>query len=837
MPNEINITVRSKDKSQLDKLGAEGKRAGKEVADGIQRGFKDAEQSADRSISSIRDSMRSNLGDAGRDGAASLIDSFTGAGVGSRLAESMTSGKAGIAGAGLALGGLLLKGITDAVEQGKVGAAIVAATGQGTEAAERMGRIAGGLFADSFGESVADAGRALTAVFQEGLIDPSASDAAIAELTGKILTVSSTVEEEAQKVSRSARTMVVNGVARNVSDALDIIQRSTEKGINTAGDLLDTIDEYSVQFARAGLSGQEAMGLISQALQGGARDADIAADAIKEFNIRAQDGTATTARGFQTLGLDSEKMSNMMARGGKSAHEALRMTLNALQAMPPGVARSTAAVDLFGTKAEDMGDALFDMDLDTAVDEFGNYKGAVDDASQALGDSIPVWEQWAKNAQQLLSDVGTAFLGLRDAMDAGVDAFSGVPGGMDAVRQAEAGLGSQTEETTGAQEKQAEQTERGTGVIETQIESLDKWIAKQQEAAGVVLDVRDSEREYQEALDGITESLRENGKTHDDNTEAGRANNEALDDLAKSALDHAAAMEKDGRSVMDVNKHMGTARTAFIRAARQMGYSAEEATNLANKLKLIPNKVSVSIAVRDAAARHNIDMFNRALARIPRTITVSTYVRGANINASAGSGHMFYESGGVTSSAQTGGARGPSTVVNEAGPELIRTPNGSNVMTAGATRAMAEAGLLQLDGIVGPFGVTEFAQSGGARGRGVPAYQRTGQVSIREGQHSPQFIQNLLDRGWRMMGGDEDTLYSPWRQSRAGAARRFSSGRVAASGHGSGVLVDPARSQPLAGAFSGGMPKLEVSGDADSAVAVMINQLIRDNKIKLVKRS
>lgn len=873
MPNEIKIVVTSKDASNL---GSIGKKAGKDIADAVGKGADQAAKSVDsagkkikadmdraggsaraagadlargmdhgadraaQSVSSagkkIQSTMRQTgesgkeaggeLGESLKEGLSSALDKF-GFGDLAPLVDKLSSGKAPMIGAGLVLGGLLMKGIADAAEQNKVGAMIASQTGQAGDAAGRMGHIAGGLFANSFGESVEDAGRALTAVFQEGLIDTSASDAAISDLTGKILTVAGTVEEESARVARSARTMVVNGVARNVAEALDIIQQGTEKGLNTAGDLLDTIDEYSVQFSRVGLSGQEAMGLISQALQGGARDADVAADAIKEFAIRAQDGSATTARGFETIGLNAEDMGNKIAHGGKGAHEALRMTLNALQAMPPGVERSTAAVDLFGTKAEDMGEALFDMDLDDAVDEFGNVTGAVDDASKTMGDSIPVWESWGKNLSQVMTDVGTAFTNARDGFDNFVDGISGVEGGTAAARAAVQGLGEETDNNTDAQGREADAVEHSTGVIETQIETLDEWIAKKQEAAGAVLDERDAQRNYQEAIDNVSESLRKNKKTHDNNTEAGRDNNEALDKLAKTALDSAESMSKEGRSVRDVNKHMADARSRFIAAARAMGYSKTEAIDLANKLKLIPKNVSIAVQLRDQAARANLDAFRRAIDNIPRSVTVSTYVRGANITGSGG--HMFVQAaGGITphSTAETGGAKGGGTLINEAGPEVVQLPSGSRVMTAGATRAMAERGLLNLDGVI----PAQAMATGG-----VPGYIRSGQVDIREGRHSEAFIQRLLNQGWRMMGGDPDTLYSPLRQRRAGAARRFSSGSVASSGHNSGVLVDAAHSQPFAGGLGGA--GLHVSGDADSAVAALINQLVRENKIKLVKRS
>jgi hypothetical protein len=849
--NEIEIVVTGR--ADLGRVENEAKAAGKKIGDGLEKGLDDAAKAGDTATRKIVKDL-DKAGDAGKqagkkigDGlnsglsdAMSQLGGTAGNLVGGLVDSIQSGGKAGMLGAGLVVGGVLMAGISRAVEQNKVGAMVAAQTGQTGDAAGRMGDIAGRLFANSFGESVADAGRAVTAVFQEGLIDPGASDAAISELTGKILTVASTVEEESARVARSARTMVVNGVARNVSEALDIIQQGTEKGINTAGDLLDTIDEYSIQFSRAGLSGQEAMGLISQALQGGARDADIAADAIKEFNIRAQDGSETTARGFETIGLNAEEMAAKMASGGKNAHDALRLTLNALQQMPPGVERSTAAVDLFGTKAEDMGDALFDMDLDTAVDEFGNVAGAVDDASKTLGDSIPVWETWGKNLSQVLTDVGTGFTHLRDGFDSFVDSMSGVEGGTAAARAAIQENTGATDENADAQEREAEAVEHSTGKIETQIETLSDWIAKKQEAAGVVLDARDSSRAYQEAIDETTEALAKNGRTHDDNTEAGRDNNEMLDRLAKTALDHADSMDKDGRSVRDVNKHMNDSRARFIAAARAMGYSKDEAILLANKLRLIPKKVTVAVEVRDAAARQNLDMFKRAIDNIPRTITVSTYVRGAAITGSGGKQFLGQAHGGITPAvahAQEGGARGGGTLINEAGPEVVDLPNGSRVMTAGATRALAERGLLNLDGVL----PSETAATGGPRGRGQTAYARTGQVDITAGQHSPAFIQNLLNRGWRAMDGNMNMLYAPWRQARAGSARRWSTGDVTAIGGGHGRLESFAEAAPLTGRH--GTPtaeqkaELRISGDADSAVGALFNRLIRDGVIQLKVRS
>lgn len=651
------------------------------------------------------------------------------------LGESLLSGKAGFVATGITLGGLLVKGIVDSVERGKVGAAVAASTGQASEAAARMGHIAGDLFSNSFGDSVEEAGAALTAVFQNGLIDPHASDAAIAELTGKIMTVGQIVGEDAERVSRSVHTMLVNRVARSEAEAMDIITRAAQIGVNTAGDLLDTIDEYSVQFSRVGLSGQEAMGLISQALQGGARDADVAADAIKEFAIRAQDGSVTTARGFEAIGLNADDMGNRIAAGGKTAHDALRLTLNALQQMPPGVERSTAAVDLFGTKAEDMGDALFSMDLDDAAEQFGDFGGSVEDAEKTLSDSIPIYETWGKNLQSTLTDIGEGMANLRDGFDSMVDGMSGVDGGMSAVRDAMANGTDATNENAEAQGKEADAVSHVTGTISEQVETLDEWIAKKQEAAGLTLDARDAERDYQEALDDASESIEKNKKNHDDNTAAGRENNATLDKLGKTALNVAEKWDKEGRSVGEVNRHMSTARARFVATAIAMGYSSAEANRLADQLKLIPRRVLTAVELRAEAARVNLANLKRAIDNIPRTITVSTYVRGANIVPGTG-GHQFLAHGGIVpaSHAAEGGPRGNMTTIDEQGPEVVELPSGARVATAGATRALAEAGAFAPRGGGGGSMVFEFgAGSNTDLGQFVQLLFRKGYVRLVDG--------------------------------------------------------------------------------------------------------
>src|SRR5690606_15757184 len=133
--------------------------------------------------------------------------------------------------------------------------------------------------------------------------------------------------------------------------------------------------------------GKDAMGLLSQGLQAGARDADVVADTLKEFSIEAVAGSDKIGDAWEALGLDSDKLFAQMGKGGDSARDALDQTLKALNKMEPGTKRNAMAVELFGTKAEDMGDALYALDLDTAAAELGKVDGAAKAAGETMHDN------------------------------------------------------------------------------------------------------------------------------------------------------------------------------------------------------------------------------------------------------------------------------------------------------------------------------------------------------------------------------------------------------------------------------------------------------------------
>jgi hypothetical protein len=285
------------------------------------------------------------------------------------------------------IGGQLMQGIDSIIESSKPIALLSAQLGAGTPVAAAAGKAAGEVYANGVVDSMEDATAAVKSAVQQALVPPNASSSQIAEVANQISNLSTVMEEDAGNVSKAVGQMIKTGLVDNAQEGFDLLQKGVEQGVNKADDLLDTFNEYGTQFRNLGLDGQTAMGLISQGLKGGARDADQVADAIKEFSIRAVDGSTTTAQGFKDLGLNAKDMQANIAKGGDSAAEAFSDTLEALDKIKDPAKRSQAAVKLFGTQAEDLGGALYKLNMGDAADQMGNFAGASKKAGDALQES------------------------------------------------------------------------------------------------------------------------------------------------------------------------------------------------------------------------------------------------------------------------------------------------------------------------------------------------------------------------------------------------------------------------------------------------------------------
>ncbi len=369
--------------------------------DGKDVGLARAADKAASDVADANDKIGDSFEDAGNDGGDSFLD-----GLGGKIT-------AGIAAIGIAGGALLVEGLTSAMDLEATVDRLGAQLGN-AEFGKEMGKIAGNLYKDGFGESVGDTAEALRKVWQNGLIPEDAADADIERVTTKLLTFSDVMEQDMDMTTQAVRSMIKSGIADSSEEAFDVLTRGIQQGVDKSGDLLETFQEYSVQFASLGIDATTATGLMSQGLQAGARDADTVADALKEMAIRGKDGSQTSADGFKLISLNAEEMTKKFAEGGPAAKEALGQVIEGLQNLEDPAQRDAAAVALFGTKSEDLQLALMNLDLDTAAAGMGEVAGSTDELGSAYDNASSKIESFKRTALMELTEFvgGTVIPGI-----------------------------------------------------------------------------------------------------------------------------------------------------------------------------------------------------------------------------------------------------------------------------------------------------------------------------------------------------------------------------------------------------------------------------------------
>ena len=382
------------------------------------RGAGDAGAQAGGSMVSGLRSAAGGAAGAGQDFADSFAGGFAGAGALTRMAGMALPGL-GWAAAGVAAGKLFADGVADGLATNQMRDYFQGRMGLDETSMAQYATAAGAAYANNFGASVADNLAATQAALRTGIIDPSSTNAEIQAVIEQLQGVSTLTDATAEELSRSFTTLMRTGLAGSVSEASDIIVAGFQNGLDVSGDWLDTINEYSTQFRKLGIDASEVLTLLNQGIEGGARDTDKVADSLKEFSIRAVDGSQATAEGFEALGFNADDMAARFAQGGESARQAFAATLDALRGLNDPMQQALAWQRLFGTQFEDMGDAVNRLDLDPAKNEFRDLEGVAGESTKTATDNwVSQWETALRTAETRFTDFKSWL----------ADAFTDLPG-------------------------------------------------------------------------------------------------------------------------------------------------------------------------------------------------------------------------------------------------------------------------------------------------------------------------------------------------------------------------------------------------------------------------
>ena len=267
-------------------------------------------------------------------------------GVGSFLKTSLV---AGMAAAGAAIVGTVVKGVQSADELTQAMNSFQAATGVAADSIDEYSEAMKNIYAANLGEDFEDIADAMTTITQTTKdLNPSN----VEQLTKNALALRDTFDFDINESMRAVN-MLIDQFGISGEEAFNLIAQGAQGGLDKNGDLLDSINEYSVHFKQLGLDAEDMFNSLANGADAGAFSVDKVGDALKEFGIRVKDGSTNDV--FLQLGLDAENTAQAFAEGGEAASSAFSEVTRKLFEMQDPLSQNQAGVALFGTMWEDLG--------------------------------------------------------------------------------------------------------------------------------------------------------------------------------------------------------------------------------------------------------------------------------------------------------------------------------------------------------------------------------------------------------------------------------------------------------------------------------------------------
>ncbi|MFG3611446.1 phage tail tape measure protein [Rummeliibacillus stabekisii] len=192
------------------------------------------------------------------------------------------------------------------------------------------------------------------------------------------------------------------------TQAMDMIAKGYQNGMDYSGDYMDTLNEYSVYFKNLGFDANDMFNTLISGAEAGAFNLDKVGDAVKEFGIRSKDGSDSTKEAFKALGLDAGKLTETFANGGEGAKKAYSQVVSALADVDDQAKRNQIGVALFGTQYEDM-----EKDV---IASTGNVKDAMGDVSGTSDDMIEKNKTFAQEMQGYWNQIQVAIKPVGDIL-------------------------------------------------------------------------------------------------------------------------------------------------------------------------------------------------------------------------------------------------------------------------------------------------------------------------------------------------------------------------------------------------------------------------------------
>lgn len=296
--------------------------------------------------------------------------------------KALKAGAAMAATAFAAVGAAVGKAVVEASKYQDAMAQVGAATGASAKEMQEIKEISKNLYNQNLGEDFNDLASAISTAKQVTQLHGKE----LQKATEEALLYRDVFGEDINESIKATDTMMKNfGITS--SQAYNLLAQGAQQGLNKSDELLDSANEYAPYYKALGYSADEMFDSFKNGLQNGAFNLDKVGDAMKEFNIRAKDGSDAVSDAFTSLGFDTNKLTNIFAKGGPGAKAAFKDVATAISKVKDPAKQSQLAVALFGTQAEDLEMSVI-TSMANVKSEFDSTKDTMENVKKVKFDSL-----------------------------------------------------------------------------------------------------------------------------------------------------------------------------------------------------------------------------------------------------------------------------------------------------------------------------------------------------------------------------------------------------------------------------------------------------------------
>lgn len=258
---------------------------------------------------------------------------------------------------------------------------IQASTGASALSMQAYKDVLEDVYKKNYGDNFTDVANAISLVNQN--MD-SLSKNDLQSVTEGALTLRDTFDMDLNETIRGTDALVKNmGVDAN--EALDLIAKGAQNGLNKSGELGDNIAEYSQLWGQAGFSAEKMFAILDNGLKSGAYNLDKVNDFVKEFTISLSDGRMQ--EGIENFSLGTQTLFYQWQEGGATAAQVFESVIADLAGMKNQQDALTIASNTWSALGEDNAMKVI-TSLNNVNDTYKNVEGTMSSIQNIKYDDV-----------------------------------------------------------------------------------------------------------------------------------------------------------------------------------------------------------------------------------------------------------------------------------------------------------------------------------------------------------------------------------------------------------------------------------------------------------------